>query len=151
MTYTKQVCEYCENHKGTVIDVSKVNDEEFAEIRFNSLLNILNRLEEEKIVTSVSKGVCFIGKLKSCNQPNVLKQHIGDGNGIVVDYMLHNSMDNSNYHSPISEIYTNDMSLVHKNIDNGEIDIEKFKSELDKLGVDVILSIIIILSVYYFI
>ena len=24
MTYTKQVREYCENHKGTLIDVSKV-------------------------------------------------------------------------------------------------------------------------------
>ena len=61
MTYIKQVREYCENHKGTIIDVSKVKDEEFAEIPYKTLLKILNRLEEEKIVTSVSKGVYSIG------------------------------------------------------------------------------------------
>ncbi len=36
MTYTKQVREYCENHKGTLIDISKVKDEEFAEIPYKT-------------------------------------------------------------------------------------------------------------------
>ncbi len=47
MTYTKKVREYCENHKGTIIDVSKDKDEEFAEIPYKTLLKILNRLEEK--------------------------------------------------------------------------------------------------------
>ena len=118
MTYIKQVREYCENHKGTIIDVSKVKDEEFAEIPYKTLLKILNRLEEEKIVTSVSKGVYSIGKLKSGSQPNVLKQYVGNGRGMVFGYMLYNSMGISNYHPLITEIYTNAMSSAHKNIEN---------------------------------
>lgn len=73
-------------------------------------------MEEEKIVTSVSKGVYTIGKLKSGSQPNVLKQYIGDGRGMVVGYMLYNSMGISNYHPLVTDIYTNAMSSAHKNI-----------------------------------
>ncbi|MBO4693453.1 MAG: hypothetical protein J5659_03545 [Clostridia bacterium] len=64
MTYTKQVREYCETHKGTLIDVSKVKDEDFSEIPYKTLLKILNRLEEENIVHTVSKEVssCVLGK-----------------------------------------------------------------------------------------
>lgn len=116
MTYTKQVREYCENHKGTIIDVSKVKDEEFAEIPYKTLLKILNRLEEEKIVTSVSKGVYSIGKLKSGNQPNVLKQYIGNERGMVVGGILYQGMGLSSYHPLVTEIYTNAMTSEHKNI-----------------------------------
>ena len=116
MTYTKQVREYCENNMGIIIDVSKVKEEEFAEIPYKTLLKILNRLEEEKIVTSVSKGVYTIGKLKSGSQQNVLKQYVGDGRGMVVGYMLYNSMGISNYHPLVTDIYTNAMSSAHKNI-----------------------------------
>ena len=63
MTYTKRVSEYCENHRGTLIDVSKVKDEEFSDIPYKTLLKILNRLEEENIVHTVSKGVYSIGEL----------------------------------------------------------------------------------------
>ena len=92
MTYTQQVREYCETHKGTLIDISKVKDEEFADIHYKTLLKILNRLEEEDIVHTVSKGVYSIGKLKSGNQPNVLKRYTSDGRGMVVGYMLYHSM-----------------------------------------------------------
>ena len=37
MTYTKQVREYCETYKGTLIDISKVKDEEFADIPYKTL------------------------------------------------------------------------------------------------------------------
>lgn len=118
MTYTERVREYCENNKGGIIDISKVKDEEFSEILYKTLLKILNRLEEEKVVTSISKGVYSIGKLTSGNQPNVLKQYIGDGKGMVIGYMLYNSMGISNYHPLTVEIYTNAMSSAQKNIEN---------------------------------
>lgn len=118
MTYTKQVREYCETHKGTLIDISKVKDEEFADIPYKTLLKILNRLAEENIVHAVSKGVYSIGKLKSGNQQNVLKQYTSDGRGMVVGYMLYHSMGITNYHPLVTEIYTNAMSSAHKNIEN---------------------------------
>lgn len=118
MTYTKQVRAYCETHKGTLIDISKVKDEEFADIPYKTLLKILNRLEEESIVHTVSKGVYSIGKLKSSNQPNVLKQYTADGKGMIVGHMLYHSMGITNYHPLVTEIYTNAMSSAHKNIEN---------------------------------
>ena len=96
--------------------MSKVKDEEFAEIPYKTLLKILNRLEEEKIVTSVSKGVYSIGKLKSGNQPNVLKQYIGNERGMVVGGILYQGMGLSSYHPLVTEIYTNAMTSEHKNI-----------------------------------
>lgn len=116
MAYTKQVREYCLKNQGAVLDVSLVKDGEFSEIPYKTLLKILNRLEEEKIVTSVSKGVYSIGKLKSGNQPNVLKQYIGNGRGMVVGGILYQGMGLSSYHPLVTEIYTNAMTSEHKNI-----------------------------------
>lgn len=118
MTYTKRVREYCKNHRGTLIDVSKVKDEEFSDIQYKTLLKILNRLEEENIVHTVSKGVYSIGELKSGNQPNVLKQYTADGKEMIVGYMLYHKIGITNYHSPVTEIYTNAMKSAHKNIEN---------------------------------
>ena len=41
--------------------------------------------------------------------------------GMVVGYMLYNSMGISNYHPLITEIYTNAMSSAHKNIENDHL------------------------------
>ena len=81
MTYIKQVREYCENHKGTIIDVSKVKDEEFAEIPYKTLLKILNRLEEEKLIFGISKGVYAIGKLNVQNEPDIVREYTENGKG----------------------------------------------------------------------
>lgn len=81
-------------------------------------MKILNRLAEENIVHTVSKGVYSIGKLKSGNQPNVLKRYTADGKGMIVGHVLYHSMGITNYHPLITEIYTNAMSSAHKNIEN---------------------------------
>lgn len=70
MTYIKQVRECCENNKGALLDVSLVKDSVFSEIPYKTLLKILNSLEEEKIVTSVSKGVW--------NDKNISEKRTGD-------------------------------------------------------------------------
>lgn len=48
----------------------------------------------------------------------MLKQYIGDEKGMVIGYMLYNSMGILNYHPLTVEIYTNAMSSAHKNIEN---------------------------------
>ena len=62
MAYTKQVREYCLKNQGAVLDVSLVKDGEFSEIPYKTLLKILNRLEEEKLIFGISKGVRKNGK-----------------------------------------------------------------------------------------
>lgn len=62
MNFTKKVREYCNVNKDSFVDVSKMKDCEFAEVPYKTLLKILNRLEDEGMLNSVSKGVYYIGK-----------------------------------------------------------------------------------------
>ena len=71
MTYTKQVREYCLKNQGAVLDVSLVKDGEFSEIPYKTLLKILNRLEEEKLIFGILKGVYAIGKLNVQDEPDI--------------------------------------------------------------------------------
>ena len=61
MSYTDTVRQYCAKHKYEMLEVAKVQEKEFADVPYKTLLKILNRLEEERIVTSVSKGIYHIG------------------------------------------------------------------------------------------
>lgn len=116
MTYTKQVREYCENNMGIIIDVSKVKEEEFAEIPYKTLLKILNRLEEEKLIFCISKGVYAIGKLNVQDEPDIVREYTENGKGMVVGGILYQGMGLSSYHPLVTEIYTNAMTSEHKNI-----------------------------------
>lgn len=49
-------------NKGDLFDVSYMKDKYFEMVPYKTLLKILNRLEEEKILTCVSKGVFLICK-----------------------------------------------------------------------------------------
>ena len=108
MTYTKQVREYCLNNQGTVLDVSLMKDREFSEIPYKTLLKILNRLEEEKLIFGISKGVYAIGKLNVQNEPDIVREYTENGKGMIVGGIL--------YHPLVTEIYTNAMTSEHKNI-----------------------------------
>lgn len=55
MNYTKNVREYCSSNKDSFVDVSKMKDCEFANVPYKTLLKILNRLEDEGMMNSVSK------------------------------------------------------------------------------------------------
>lgn len=61
MNYTKKVREYCGKRRKGLIDISVVRNDVFADIPYKTLLKIFNRLEEEGLVTTVSKGVYSIG------------------------------------------------------------------------------------------
>lgn len=88
MTYTKQVREYCLKNQGAVLDVSLVKDGEFSEIPYKTLLKILNRLEEEKLILGISKGVYAIGKLNVQDEPDIVREYTENGKGMVVGGIL---------------------------------------------------------------
>ena len=79
MAYTKQVREYCLKNQGAVLDVSLVKDGEFSEIPYKTLLKILNRLEEEKLIFGISKGVYAIGKLNVQDEPDIVREYTENG------------------------------------------------------------------------
>lgn len=80
MNYTKQVREYCGKHNKGLIDISVVRNTVFADIPYKTLLKIFNRLEEEGIVKTVSKGVYSIGK-KKIDERKILSDYTSNGKG----------------------------------------------------------------------
>lgn len=115
MNYTKKVREYCDANKDSLIDVSKIKDVDFAEIPYKTLLKILNRLEDEGKVMSVSKGVYYIGKNR-IEEERILSEYTENGKGMVVGFALFNNLGISTFQDSKIEIYTNAIKFHQKNI-----------------------------------
>lgn len=96
MNYTKLIREYCKNNSEAIFDVSKLKDTEFAEVSYKTLLKILNRLEEEGLLSTVSKGVYFIGE-KPVDEELIFDEYVDDRRGMFVGYQLFNDVGISNY------------------------------------------------------
>lgn len=135
MNYTKFVREYCKNNSGTIFDVSKLKDIEFAEVPYKTLLKILNRLEEEGLLKPVSKGVYFIGE-KPVDEELIFDEYVDDGKGMFVGYQLFNDVGISNYVDCKIEIYTNNIKSKQKSV--GQYFLKKVDLEFDDDTVDLV-------------
>ena len=114
MNYTKLIRKYCKNNSGAIFDVSKLKDTEFAEVPYKTLLKILNRLEEESLLSAVSKGIYFIGE-KPVDEELIFDEYVDDGKGMFVGYQLFNDVGISDYVDCKIEIYTNNIKAKQKN------------------------------------
>ena len=92
MTYTKQLREYCLNNQGTVLDVSLMKGNEFSKIPYKTLLKIPNRLEEEKLISGISKGVYAIGKLNVQKELDIVREYTDNGKGMIVGGILYQGL-----------------------------------------------------------
>lgn len=117
MNYTKQAREYCEKHGKGLIDISVVRNPVFSDIPYKTLLKIFNRLEEEGIVKTVSKGVYSIGK-KKIDERKILSDYTSNGKGMVVGYTLFNKIGLTFYQDERIVIYTNVIMTKQKSIGN---------------------------------
>ena len=115
MNYTKFVREYCKNNSGAIFDVSKLKDTEFSEVPYKTLLKILNRLEKEGLLSTVSKGVYFIGE-KPLDEELIFDEYVDDGKGMFVGYQLFNDGGISDYVDCKIEIYTNNIKAKQKSV-----------------------------------
>ena len=135
MNYTKLVREYCKNNSGAIFDVSKLKDTEFAEVPYKTLLKILNRLEEEGLLSSVSKGVYFIGE-KPVDKELIFDEYVDNGKGMFVGYQLFNDVGISDYVDCKIEIYTNNIKAKQKSV--GRYLLKRVDLEFDDDIVDLI-------------
>ena len=60
MNYTKTIREYCKTTPWKIFDVSYEMKDHFKMVPYKTLLKALNRLEEEGLLETVSKGVYLI-------------------------------------------------------------------------------------------
>ena len=135
MNYTKLVREYCKNNSGVIFDVSKLKNTEFAEVPYKTLLKILNRLEEESLLSAVSKGVYFIGE-KPVDEELIFDEYIDDGKGMFIGYQLFNDVGISDYVDCKIEIYTNNIKTKQKSV--GRYLLKRVDLEFDDDMVDLV-------------
>ena len=143
MNYTKQVREYCEQHNNSLIDTSIVRDSVFKDIPYKTLLKIFNRLDDEGIVYTVSKGLYCVGN-KTVNNKKIISQYTSSGRGIIVGYGLFNSIGLTVYKDDKIEIYTNVIANKQKTIGNfllKRVDLEFTDEIVDLVSLLEILNI----------
>ena len=113
---------------------SKKNTE-FAEVPYKTLLKILNRLEEESLLSAVSKGVYFIGE-KPVDEELIFDEYVEDGKGMFVGYQLFNDMGISDYVDCKIDIYTNNIKSKQKSV--GQYFLKKADLEFDDDTIDLV-------------
>lgn len=118
MNYSKTIREYCKLNKGKVFDVSYERVTHFEMVPYKTLLKILNRLEEEKIITTYSKGIYLINTDEPLKEDPIISYYASECNGVVVGYDLYNKYEISSYKEKPIIIYTNAMETSTKNIGN---------------------------------
>ena len=116
MNYTKTIREFCLQNKGDLFDVSYMKDRYFAMVPYKTLLKILNRLEEEKILTCVSKGVFLICKEGLSLDEAIVERYVADGRGMFAGYSMFNDLEITDYYPDYNEIYTNRLNVQFKTI-----------------------------------
>ncbi len=123
------------NNSGSNFDVSKLKDTEFAEVPYKSLLKILNRQNQDGLLSTISKGVYFIGE-KSVDEELIFCEHVDDGKGMFVGYQLFNDVGISDYVDSKIEIYTNNIKAKQKGV--GRYLLKRVDLEFDDDTVDLV-------------
>lgn len=116
MNYTKTIREFCLQNKGELFDVSYMGEKYFEMVPYKTLLKILNRLEEENIVTCVSKGVYLIREEGRELDDAIIDRYISNGYGMYSGYTMFNDLEITEYQNDCVEIYTSRISNHSKRI-----------------------------------
>lgn len=115
MNYTKTIREYCLNKKGDMFDMSYEHENHFNMVPYKTFCKILNRLEDEGIVTLYSKGLYSINSNEN-GVDSVISFYANDDTGMVVGYKLYNDLGISTHQELPIVIFTNAMETTTKNI-----------------------------------
>lgn len=116
MNYSKTIREYCNQNKGKIFDVSYERIHHFEMVPYKTLLKILNRLEEEKVIATYSKGIYLINSDEVIKEDPIISYYASEFNGAVVGYDLYNKYEISSHKEKLVIIYTNAMETSTKNI-----------------------------------
>ena len=115
MNYTKTLREYCKTTPWKIFDVSYEMSERFKMVPYKTLLKALNRLEEEGLLETISKGVYLIKTGEPVEDP-ILAHYASEGRGVVVGYAMYNRYGITDHTEKPIRVYTNAMETETKNI-----------------------------------
>ena len=98
-------------------------------------MKILNRLEDEGLIETITKGVYYIGT-KKLTGDFLLSQYIDNGKGMVIVYEMFNSIGFSAYQDDKVKAYTNAITSHQKTI--GQLRLKRADLLFDDVTIDVI-------------
>ena len=116
MNYTKTLRAYCLQNKGKIFDTGKMAEDYFPMIPYKTLLRVMNRLEQEKVVVTVSKGVYFICDDAQDIDAAIFDYYVNNGHGIVAGESLCYQLGIIKEAPKNVIIYTNMISSGHKTV-----------------------------------
>ncbi|MDY0140220.1 MAG: hypothetical protein RBR50_11005, partial [Candidatus Izemoplasmatales bacterium] len=94
-------------------------------VPYKTLLKILNRLEKEEIVSSISKGVYIVNSDQEIDIDKAIKEYyVNHFSGMMIGKALYNYYDIGDLDEDIIEIYTNKIISNNKSI--GKYHLMKF-------------------------
>ena len=114
MNYTKTLRNYCLQNPGKLFDVGFMAEKYFPMIPYKSYLKILNRLQDEKILTLVSKGVYLIGE--GDVDEAIRRNYMDDCNGMTVGRQMLYEQGIVSQPPEVIEIRTRGISSKHKTV-----------------------------------
>ena len=121
MNYTKTIREFCLQNKGDIFDVSYMKDAYFEMVPYKTLLKILNRLEDEGIISCVAKGVYLINEEGRELDDAIVEHFISNARGMYSGYTLMNDYEITDHHNEYIEIYTNRLNTHSKTIEGYQL------------------------------
>lgn len=125
MNYTQTLREFCRQNQGRIFDVQYEQNHRFSLVPYKTLLKILNRLEEEEIVSSISKGVYIVNSDDELNIDNAIKEYYIDYfSGMFFGKSMYNYYDIGDQDVDYIEAYTNKIISNNKSI--GKYHLIKF-------------------------
>lgn len=116
VNYTKTLREFCFSNKGKIFDVMYEQKTRFSLIPYKTLLKILNRLEDEEVITNISKGVYLINGDNSNLEQAIMNYYVDNFNGMLVGKAMYNYYDIGTLDDDKIEIYTRIVTANNKTI-----------------------------------
>ena len=115
MNYSKTIREYCMQNPGMIFDMSYEHKKHFEMVPYRTFCKILNRIEEEGIIKTSSKGIYLINADNMPEDP-VIAFYANTGFGVVVGYHMYNRLGITTHNEKPIIIYTSVMETTTKNI-----------------------------------
>jgi hypothetical protein len=117
MNYTKTLREFFSQNQGHIFDVQYEQNHRFSLIPYKTLLKILNRLEEEGIVSSIAKGVYIVNSDQELDIDKAINDYYVERfSGMMIGKEMYNYYDIGDQDEDIVEIYTNKIISNNKTI-----------------------------------
>ncbi len=128
MNYTKTLREFFSQNQGHIFDVQYEQNHRFSLVPYKTLLKILNRLEEEGIVSSIAKGVYIVNSDQELDIDKAINDYYVERfSGMMIGKEMYNYYDIGDQDEDIVEIYTNKIISNNKSI--GKYHLIKFDTD----------------------